>query len=101
MATTINQTALKSIDTERYTATNIEVWPNGLGVNFRFRGARWEVMCDQDLRRIEAVRRNADDEPTHIYKLHEYATAPNTVEGLIELCCLLWMDRRDDWDTMA
>ena len=101
MTTKIAKTALKSLDTDRYTATQIEVWPNGLGINFKFRGASWEILCDQDLRRIEIARRTLGcNVPSHIYKLHDYATAPNNVEGLIELACLLWIDRRHDFETV-
>ena len=96
----LQNTALRSIETKRWTATGIETWPNGMGINFRMRSSRFEILFDDQLKRIEIVRHNADDQPTHIYKLHGYSSAPSTHEGLIELAALLWIDRRSDFSAM-
>jgi len=95
--TKIKPTALKSVITKRWKATAVEVWPNGLGLDFRAFGSRFEILHDQDLRRLEIVRRNPDDRPTHIYELNDYSSAPTTVEGMLELACLLWLDLRKNF----
>ncbi len=100
-ATKLSATPLASINTIRWTATDIEVWPNGMGINYKFDRASWELLFDDALARIEVVRRDDNDSPTHIYKLHGYSSAPSTVEGLLELSCLLWLDRKEAWEVIA
>lgn len=97
MATKIKPTTLRRIVTPHYTADGVEVWPNGLGINFRWRDARWEVLCDQDLRRLDCTRQGRDGSPTHLYAPLRPEKMPDTAAALVDICCRAWLDCRSDW----
>lgn len=93
MSASVLKPGISGINHDRYVASDIEVWPNGMGVNFAAHDARWEVMIDVPLRKFAAVRRDAEsDDLTHIWEIAQFGEMPTDAAGLIDLVCLAWMD---------